>query len=444
MADIGAWCWFSEPRVLFDAERNRTYTGWVSPTGDIMAKQVNHDTGQEIVVTLHPALDVDDHANPSFMKTPDGRVHIFYAHHQASDVLHRWTGPDGNFSVMAPPTGLGLQSKSFHVAGCTYSYANPVYVPAGNRFLVFIRQNLPNNQQRWIVINNEDGGATNTWSGYVLWAASTVSGPYLKAMCNGIDAVDLVFTTSHPADIVCDVYYARFRIVGGAARYENAAGVQITTVPFGPAQATLVQSGAPVGNAWIWQVDRDASGAPVVVMSTYPSNGTAEHRYRFARWNGTAFVTSEICSAGGPLVVSDIPSRYYSGGICFDGNDRSVVYLSRQNASGWHLERWTTADNGGFWSFDCAIDSPVVDGGKYIRPFSPHGYAGSAPFVWCFKGPYTTYLNYAAELIGYTGPVTPPPPTPRDELIEACEAVEDDVTASASVRAMAAKLRAFT
>lgn len=440
MTSTGAWCWFSEPRVLYDSARNRTYSGWVSPTGDIMAKQVNHDTGVEIVVTLHQALNVDDHANPSFAKTPDGRIQIFYAHHSASDILHRWTGPDGNLTVLAPAAWMGLPSKTFHVSGSTYSYASPVYVPAANRFIVFSRQNMPNNQQRWVVMSNEDGLATETWAGYPLWAASTVSGPYLKAMCNGVDTVDLVFTTGHPFEIVCDVYYARFRIVGGVARYENAAGVQITSVPFSPAQATLVQAGAPVGNTWIWQVDRDASNAPVVLMSTYPGNLYTEHKYRFARWNGTSFVSSEICSAGGPLVTSDPPSRYYSGGICFDGNDRSKVYLSRQDADGWHLERWGTADNGATWAFESVIDAPVSDGGKYVRPFSPHGYAGAAPEVLCFKGSYTTYLNYAATLMAYTGDYTPPP-TPESDLVAACETVEADASVSASVKDMAAKLK---
>lgn len=440
MTSIGAWCWFSDPRAYYSASKNKTYVGWVSPSGDIMARMIDHGTGVDVTVNVHPNLNQDDHANPSFVETPDGRVYIFYAHHQANDVMYRWTGVDGDIRVMSGVTNMLLPTRNFHVAGAGYSYANPIFVPDGNRMMVFIRQNLANQQQRWVVAINENGMATNSWSGYALWAASTVSGPYLKAMRSGENTIDFVFTTGHPFDIVCDVHYARFTVINGAARYENAAGTQITSVPFGPSQATLVQSGVPVGNTWIWQVDRDDTGAPIVLMSTYPENLTTEHKYRFARWNGAAFITSEICSAGGPLVLSDPPSRYYTGGACFDGVDKNKIHLSRQDTIGWHLETWATDDSGETWNLSGVIDDPLVDGGKYLRPFSPQG----KKEVWAFKGPYTTYLNYSGSLSSYpTGDTTQPPPTPKEELLEACVLVGSDPDAQGSVKNLAAKLMAF-
>lgn len=435
MTNVGAWCWFSDPRAYYSASKNKTYIGWVSPAGDIMARMIDHASGADVTVTVHPLLNQDDHANPAFVETPDGRVYIFYAHHQASDVLYRWTGPDGDIRVMGPATGMDLASRNFHVAGAGYSYANPVYLPVGNRLMVFIRQNLANSQQRWIVAINENSVITNSWAGYPVWAASTISGPYLKAMRRGDDTIDLAFTTGHPADIVCDVHYARFRVIAGIARWENAAGTQITSVPFGPAQATLVQSGAAVGNAWIWQVDRDTAGVPIVLMSTYPGNSTASHKYRYARWDGAAFVTSEICTAGGPLVTSDPPSRYYSGGACFDGVDKTKIHLSRQDVSGWHLETWSTSG-----VLVGELDTPITNGDKYLRPFSPQG----RPETWAFKGPYTTYLNYGGTLIQYgTGDTPIPEPTPKEALIAACDAVVSDTSVQGSVQNLAEKLKVY-
>ncbi len=406
MVDNGAWCWFSDPRVLYSQSKDRTYVGWVSPTGDIIAKQIDHATGATKTVTVHANLQQDDHCNPGFLEMPDGRVYIFYAHHQASDVVYRWTGTNGDIGTLGGPVGLGV--SGIIPGGGTFSYANPVHVPDGNRVMVFFRHNTSRN--RWCVAVNENALATNSWAGYPLFDTGAVdSGPYFKAMANGSDAVDLLLTTDHPANAVSDVRYMRFKQEASGAKWQNALSQNVASVPFGVAQTTLVQTGSTVGNTWIWQVSRDAGGNPIALMSAYPGNSTTEHKYRFARWNGTAFVTSEICSAGGPLVTSDPPSRYYSGGICFDGNDWTKVYLSRQDANGWHLEQWSTADNGATWTLAGPLDTPITDGGKYVRPFSPKGYGATAPAVWCFKGAYTTYLNYNAALVSYGAGAAEPP-----------------------------------
>jgi hypothetical protein len=43
-----------------------TITGWVASNGDIRVASYNNKTGALVARTLHPGLQYDDHANPSF------------------------------------------------------------------------------------------------------------------------------------------------------------------------------------------------------------------------------------------------------------------------------------------------------------------------------------------------------------------------------------------
>jgi hypothetical protein len=430
----GAWCWFSDPRAIYSATHDRTYSGFVATNGDIVAVQFDHSTGQQKEVVVRAALNVDDHANPSFLEMPGGRIYVFYAHHQDSDIRFKWTGPNGDLSVMSPEYTFGLPAQGIHVPGCTYSYCNPVYLPSCGRVMVFFRQNLPDDTNRWFVALNENQVGTVTFPAYPIWATGTGKGPYIKVMRHGDNVIDIIATTDHPGNAVCDVYYFRFVHEGGSTfRWQNASGVNATGVPLGPSQATLVQSGAPVGNTWIWQVSRDAGGAPVALMSTYPGNTTDEHKYRFARWNGTGFNTTEICSAGGALVPGATPSRYYSGGASFDGNDPSKVYLSRESGGLWSVEKWATTDNGATWALDEVV-SPSASG-KVIRPFAPKGASADLKALW-MRGRYDTYVDYAATLEGDF------PPTAEELLIAACISAEADNSNTATVIELAARIRA--
>jgi hypothetical protein len=443
MSNRGAWCWFSDPRSFYSARHNRTYVGWVSPTGDIMARQIDHTTGTDLTVTVHVGLQQDDHANPSFIELPDGRVYIFYAHHQASDLMYRWTNASGDIATLGGPVGLGLGSSYWQERGIVppFSYVNPVYVSGGNRLMVLFRQVL-SNRNRWCVAANFNQLASNSWEGYALFdGAGLQSSAYLKTVSNGVDRIDLLLSTGHPLFEVVKVFHARFTYTGGVAKWQNGDGsVHLASVPFGTTQLTPVIDGANFGNAWIQEIACD-NGTPVALLYTYPGNNRHDSRYRYARFNGTAWVTTEICSGGDELQ----PDNYYAPGCTFDGSDLSKVYAARQDATGWRIERWDTADNGATWALGETI-SPADAVNKQFRPYSPRGYTPGTnrPAVFWWKGRYTTYLDYDAELLSWSGTaVPPPPPNEKDALLQQCLVCEADTTETASGRALAQKLRLY-
>lgn len=72
----GAWCWFSDPRAIYVG--NQVIGGYVDKEGSIWAFSYDTDLLEKKYFKLFEKLDYDDHANPSFMKLPDGRVVSFF------------------------------------------------------------------------------------------------------------------------------------------------------------------------------------------------------------------------------------------------------------------------------------------------------------------------------------------------------------------------------
>ena len=424
----GSWCWFSNPRVHYSSHYNRTYFGWVAADGSVMARQIDHNTDADVTVTLHAALNVDDHANPAFLEMPDGRIFIFYSHHQDSDIRCRAT-INGDISSLGVEVLLGV--PSFVGASNYNNYANPIFLAAENRVFVFFRQDF-DGHNRWCVAINENGLATWSWTGYPLWDLPN-AGPYAQFVGNGVDSIDLLLTTDHPFNAVCDIYHARYRYLGGGVRqWQSGQGTQITAVPFGKAQASKVINGADFGNVWIQQIAYGVDGVPLALFDNFVGNSVHDHRYRYMRLD-YASASVEVCSAGDELVSIDPASGYYSGGACFDGNDPTVVYAARQDATGWRIDTLKRQPDGS-WS---ATNLSPATSAKQYRPYSPQGYPSNAPFVLWFSGAYAGYLDCTStlQMAGYR--------TKLDILLSACQAVTADPAALASVKDMASALQAY-
>lgn len=379
----GAWCWFSDPRAIYSPSRNRVYVGWVSQTGDIMARQI--DASGDRTFNIHPGFEVDDHDNPSFVELPNGRVVVFYQTHNAADLLYRITDESGDLVTLGAAIAVGLGAFA---TPTWFSYCNPVFVADEGRLMIFFRQSL-SDRNVWWVAANQDQLATNSWSGYKLWDAGP-HGAYLKAFSNGTDRVELLLTDGHPAyDKPASLYHARFRY-DGSAHWENSAGTAIASVPFGVSQVTQILSGSTVGNAWVWQITHGPDGKPRVLYSTYPGDNSAAHRYGVAQWTGSAWVTTDLCAAGKGLVDASVDpaSTYYTAGACFDGSNPDAAFLARQDSTGWRIERWV---NNSGWAF-ASIVSPASTA-KQFRPFSP----ADGSLFW-FKGRYVSYFDYEAGI----------------------------------------------
>lgn len=226
----------------------------------------------------------------------------------------------------------------------------------------------------------------------------------MKYASDGEDTIHLAFTEGHPETHVNGIAYAALR--GG--RFYAADGRQLGDLskPLRPEEADRVYEPATAGNAWVHDLAVDAAGRPAIVYATLPS--LTDHRYRYARWTGTAWRDAELTPAG-PAFATGPGEPEYSGGIALDHDDPSTVFLSREVDGAHELERWRTPDGGETWSRAAVT---VRSGQDNARPVVPRGRRGGEPEVVWMRGAYVDYTDYHTAVAGLFADRPAPPPAP--------------------------------
>src|SRR4051794_14267549 len=138
----------------------------------------------------------------------------------------------------------------------------------------------------------------------------------------------------------------------------------------------------------------DSQGRPVIVFADFVS--TSDHRYRYAKWIGGRWVSTEITPAGGSIDL-DGTQPYYSAGITLDHEDPSTVYLSRDMGGVFEVETWITPDDGTSWTRTAVTAGSSASN---VRPISPRGlipFSGAMSVVW-MRGNYTSYIAYKTSI----------------------------------------------
>jgi hypothetical protein len=212
-----------------------------------------------------------------------------------------------------------------------------------------------------------------------------------------VGRIHFAFTDGNPnEDTLNSLHYAYYQ--GG--NFYHADGTLLTSMtalPFTPTQADMVYNAVTGGaRSWVWDIATDSAGNPVIVYATFPTS--TDHIYHYARWTGTAWVSSIITHAGGYIDGSAEP--YYSGGVELNHANPSVVYLSRQINGIHEIEKWTTPDGGATWT-SVAITSGSLK--KNVRPVVPWGSSTAVMDVLWMRGDYPAYTSYNTALDMYPG-----------------------------------------
>ena len=382
LTSSGAWSWFGDPRsVYFDGAHRRTYTGWVSTSGSVQVGSYDHDTGLRTITTLKARLQVDDHVNPSILVRPDGRLLVFWSTHAGDNMWYRRSARPEDITAWEPERVFPTNTPGTH----GYTYPNPVQLSAeGNRIYLFWRGGNFNPS-----FSTSSNGTS--WSAARTLILNSGERPYIKYAGNGRDTIAMAFTQAHPRSGRTNIHYVAYR-AGSLRRADGSVIASMANLPITPAQAELVYSWRTNGKAWVHDVALDDAGNPVIVYATFPTD--TDHRYRYARWNGSGWTDRELVRAGRSMSV-DPREPNYSGGITLDHEDPSTVYLSRQVAGVFETEVWTTPDEGATWS-SRALTSGSARGS--YRPISPRGQTDASHDVVWMHGDYPHFTSYRTGL----------------------------------------------
>jgi hypothetical protein len=379
----GAWCWFGEPRAL--TAEDVTILGWVSRHGDIEVASINNQTGQVVTRTLHPQLQRDDHANPSFYLRQDGRVTAFYSPHAGSPLAYRTTSVPARISDWGPERTVPTNTPG----GYGYTYPTPIWSAPESKLYLFWRGGtfLPT------FSTSDDEGET--------WAPARTlmddnephssQRPYVKyASRDGV--IHVAYNQSHPRDRATSVFYIKY--VSGVG-WQRADGTDLGEPPFIPTDGDRVYNAWEHSmRSWVHDVAVGADGHPRIVFATFSRAAQyTDHRYWYARWDGQQWHAAQIAQAG-PSIDPD-GEVMYSAGITLDHTNPDHLAMARRKGQWFQIEAWQTGDNGAHW----AIESVTDNADHHMRPVIPrdHDAPGTMRLLF-FRGSYNSYTTYETTM----------------------------------------------
>ena len=383
MSGDGGWTYVIEPRAVnHEGEHRRTYFGWIDSRGRIVVSSYDHKTHGRKRAVLQTGERVDDHNNPSLIVRPDGRLIVFYSTERRRRLVYRISRRPEDVTAWRRPQRVSTNVRGRH----GYTYPNPIWLSRERRPLFLF----------WRGGSFEPTFSTKADGTPWARARRLIDGnghrPYLVFDSNGRRRIDIAFSDGNPNELRTSIYYMAYR----DGRLRRADGTRIARLgrrAVEPSEADVVYAGggsrAP---AWAYDTGVGPDGKPVVVYGTFPS--AKDHRYNYARWTGSRWISHEITPSG-PTIEKVRGDQYYAGGIVLDSRDPSVVYLSRSVNGTYQIERWVTDDGGVSWRSTRITSGP----GNNYRPVSVRGPSfGRSYDVFWMHGRYRTWLDFETSI----------------------------------------------
>ncbi|MDA0710401.1 MAG: BNR-4 repeat-containing protein, partial [bacterium] len=337
---------------------------------------------------LEKDWDVDDHNTLSILTLPDGRLMVFYARHNKVGLFCRTT--DAPLDITRWRDEITVSDTD------RITYSHPAYL--ADEGLYFVVWRGPTWKPTFAT--SSDG---ITWSeSHILVQeagreASNIR-PYLKAVSDNKSSVHFAFNDGHPRNETTNsVYYIKYE----KGKFYRADGTQIgdmANLPIAHSKSDVVYDAKKTDvRAWIWDIALDKKGSPILVYTTLPE--ITDHRYHYAVYTAEGWQSNPISPAGPWFPQTPAgekePETEYSGGICLNHADPSVVYLSRPVDGIFEIERWQTRDGGQSWASQSVTRASDR---LNVRPVVPRGYPSDKIGVLWMHGTYVHYTNYHTEI----------------------------------------------
>jgi hypothetical protein len=393
----GAWCWFADPRAVYHkGAHERIYGGWVDSFGSIWAASLDLETGQKIETKLYHEFEKDDHANPSLLILPDGRLAVFYsAHGGTEDKGMRYRISQKPEDVLEWGEEMPLKTNTGGPRGTCYPNPFGLSKEKGRIYLFWRGGNFKPTvswtddlkdwaEARTLIASDDDSNVR----------------PYTKFASDSRERIHVAFTDGHPRNEPTNsIYYACYR--NGAFRKADGTKItDMTGLPIKHKQADLVYDGKKTGvRAWIWDVAADKKNRPVIVYSRLPEE--TDHRYHYAQWDGKKWDDHEICPAGPWFPATPEGKKesepHYSGGVVLDSADPAIVFLSRKIGGVFEIERWETMDGGKTWKSEAVTSNSTHNN---VRPFviRNHPKKQKPDVLWMLNEKYVHYTDYRTAI----------------------------------------------
>ncbi|NND34884.1 MAG: hypothetical protein HKN76_20020 [Saprospiraceae bacterium] len=395
LSSDGAWCWFSDPRaVYYKGNREQLYFGHVNSLGDVMIGSRDMVSHKVQSFVLHDTLEVDDHNVPSILVLPSGHLLAFYNEHNGHVFMRKSTRTE-DVTAWDQEQIISQANDTFN-----YCYTNPARLSDenGRIFLVGRKVGPTRSFEHWqhyLRFSNDEG---QTWSDELtlLDNQGRQNPPYLKITTDHRGRIDFLFTDGHPK-IGSDVstYHMYYQ---GDSFYQTSGDpiCPIEKLPIAIKSVNKVYDAVPTQiRSWIWDIALK-DGKPVITYARYHSEH--DHIYHYAHWNGDQWEDHEIVNSGSwmpSLWQGDVVREaHYSGGIVLNHADPTEIFLSRNIAGKFEMERRRLLPTGRWSSTPITENSTVNNVRPYVVDQCP---PGQTILLW-MHGLYRHYTEFDVEI----------------------------------------------
>lgn len=394
LIDDMEWCWWTRPRAT--RLGNTIYFGAIDSSGGIVAATLDIETR---TVTKHrlAQFEADDHNNPALLAVEGRPLVCFYSRHDAAEGLrYRISARPGDISAWGDERILTFGGST------TYAQVHMV----GDALHLLTRVD----ETRWGWRTSSDWA--ETWSApRDLLAFDTDQQVYMATALLADGETMRLAASGHPKEYekkpLHDVWAALVDLRTGAvsAPTSGAALGNLFSGDRMPLNYTALElvaqtPGDRTANLF------DVSSGPVFEIA-YTSKikddlSTRDGQYHVASLRNGRWVAETLVPTGRKFGYID--AGFYVGGMAFPERAASgQVYLTREEAGLWHLDRWTRGASG--WTgADLVAPGPT----RLARPWvvNPPTPAVGVVALALERYPDDDYMDTLSYLLG--APLEPP------------------------------------
>jgi hypothetical protein len=337
-----AWSWWTKPRAV---EMEGALYACVNCSDRVALRYISAG-GTETEIDLGDSPEEDHNNGALIVRANKPIVAIWNLHNDDTKIrVRRSIDPPSSSRIptFGPEQVIETDTTTSYLAA---------YVDSNNDLWCFFRGGL----RAWGFIKSTDWDDLTkpaTWTPYRrLFDRGTSGQLYMGSGLDSDGDTLRVALANHPDSLTGtpSVYYAEITLStgamvssGGSIGNANSLASPVTTTTL-----EVVEALTEPDSAWVYECGEDSSGRPVVVYMTCDdtdaSTRVATAMYRYATKDSGTWTAYDIVAAG-----DEFYTHYWGGAQLGDG-DGNTVYLARESAGTWYVDKKVTADRGASWT----------------------------------------------------------------------------------------------
>ncbi len=420
IANDGAWSINNKPSSVY--YNGKYFFSWISSSGNLELSSYESLSGEVKSVVVAAGYGTEDFSSPSLLIRSSGQLMVFAVRNgtETNIQCYRSNSLDGDISagfVVSNITGYGISSI--------------LPFTMGDNIVLLWRSK--NNLGYTFYSGANATGETNALSASGTKRTGFLGDPgfgnnyqlrdevpTMQACQDSEGNIHLAITqlgTGLKYDL-STIHYVKMVNDNGVLKYYKASGESVNSLSYNTPADIVYATSANSDKAIAYDI-AFIEDQPAILYDCFIGNNvnsvdnpgaTSNHIYKIAIWDGVRWNSHNIVHAGDGLSITNYKAvggrtfygnSYQCGGICFDSDNSSAVYLSAKlNEKAFGLYKYESKDNGFSWTQSAQINSTPLTGKVDIRPFHIKNSSDNkdVDLIW-MRGTYNNPSDFSTSIV---------------------------------------------